>query len=139
MKTTRIHILLAAIFAALLLCVIPVSAFAQDAAPAVVVTPVLPAEASNFILELLFKLAAAHPWVATIITVIGSMRVWAKPVFAAIHSIIEITPTTYDDGLWAMAYRFFTENPVGKSIAWLLDYLASVKIAPPAKPAEPSV
>jgi len=127
---TMIKLLLAAILGTLL----ATAAFAQAPAP-IVITPV-PVEASNFILELLFKLAAAHPWVATIITVVGTMRVWAKPVFAAVHALIEVTPSRYDDGVWNLAYRFFTEHPVGKTLAWLLDYLASVKISPPAKPPE---
>ena len=137
MKTqnhTRLVGLLLLAFLSLLLA--PCSLLAQDAAP-IATTIVLPPEAQNLILTVLGKLMESHPWVATVIAVLGSMRLWAKPVGSLVHSIIEITPSKYDDGIWASAYKFLTEHPFGKFLAYLLDWIGSVKIAPPAPPAPP--
>jgi len=129
---TLIKILIAAVLGSLFAAV----CFAQDPAP-VATTIVLPPEAQNLILVVLGKLMESHPWVATLIAVLGSMRLWAKPLGTLVHSIIEITPSKYDDGIWASAYKFLTEHPLGKFLAYLLDWIGSVKIAPPAPPAAP--
>lgn len=134
MKTNRTSILVG-LLAVLCLLFAPVFLFAQEAVP---VVPVLPADAQNFILDLLGRLMVSHPWVATLVAVLGSMRLWAKPLFSLIHTIVDATPSKTDDGLWATAYAFFTVNPVGKFIAYALDWFASVKITPPAKPADPA-
>lgn len=146
MKTTN-RPLIVGLLALCSLLLAPCSLLAQasDVAAAAAVPaalgPVLPVEAQNFILELLGKLMISHPWVATLVAVLGSMRLWAKPVFSLVHTIIDATPSKYDDGIWAALYAFFTVNPVGKFLAYLLDWFASVKITPaaPVTPREPGV
>ena len=118
------------LFAAFVGLFLATFAFAQDPTAPVSIPP----DAQNFILNFFVTLAASHPWVATVITVLGSMRLWAKPLFGFVHSVIEMTPTKTDDGFWAAAYDFFTVNPLGKTLAWLLDFVGSIKIVPPAPP-----
>lgn len=124
---SSIKLLLAALFG--LLCVSP--CFAQS--PAAPVSP----ETQNFILEVLTGLAVKYPVVATIVGIMGTMRLWAKPVCSIVHQVIELTPTKWDDGWWAKGYDFLTKNPVGIAIAWGLDWLASIKIVPPGAQPRP--
>lgn len=88
-------------------------------------------EAQGFILSLLTSAVVKWPVLSTLVAFVGSMRLWAKPLFSLVHSVIELTPSKWDDDLWAKAYDFFTANPVGKTLAWLLDWLGSVKVVPP--------
>lgn len=103
----------------------------------IVETIVLDASAQNVVLDLLLALVERFPWMATVITILGSMRLWAKPAVSLIHSIIELTPSKWDDGIWARTYRFLTETTAGKFLAYLLDWFTSVKL-PPKKPANPA-
>lgn len=133
MKPNRIIRYLPLALVALAFLFAPLGLLAQDsapAAPAAAVAPVSP-EAQGFILSLITEAVAKWPWLAVVVAFVGSMRLWAKPVFSAVHTIIELTPTKWDDGLWAKVFDFFTRNPVGISLAWLLDWLGSVKIVPP--------
>jgi hypothetical protein len=110
-------------------------AHAQEitAAPEMPIT--LTPEAQNFVLDLFTGLIAKYPVLATLVAILGSMRVWAKPFFSAVHALVQLTPSKTDDGWWASAYDFFTLTPTGKTLAWLLDYVASIKLVPPAKTA----
>lgn len=95
---------------------------------------VVPTEAQNFVIQFLTGLIAKHAWLATLITVIGSMRLWAKPVFSALHAFALLTPSTWDDGLWEKVNNFFTNTAVGKFLAYLLDWFTSIKVVPPSTP-----
>ena len=88
-------------------------------------------EAQNFLLTFITALAVKYPFIATVITLLGTLRLWLKPVFSAIHAIVDLTPTKLDDGYWAKAYDFFTATATGRFLAWLLDYVASIKLVPP--------
>jgi hypothetical protein len=101
-------------------------AHAQDSAPAP-----LSAETQNFLLTFITALAVKYPFIATVITLLGTLRLWLKPVFSAVHAIVDLTPTKLDDGYWAKAYDFFTSTATGRFLAWLLDYVASIKLIPP--------
>ncbi len=101
------------------------------AQPAAAAPAFADADTSNFILHLFTSLAVKFPFVATLIALAGTMRLWAKPVFTAVHAIIDLTPTKLDDGYWAKAYGWFTGTTSGRFTAWLLDYVASIKLVPP--------
>lgn len=128
MKTKLLPLLLAAL-AAFGLAIVTGHAQAPISDLPSSISPAAP-EAQNLILGLFLSLAAQYPGLATIITVLGSMRLWAKPLFAAVHAVIDATPSKYDDGLWARAYGFFTDNKIGRALAWLLDYAGSIKLPP---------
>lgn len=95
---------------------------------------VLPVEAQNIVLNLLLSLAQSHPWIATLITVIGSARLWAKPVFSLVHVVIDLTPGTSDNAFFDKVVEWF-HSPLGSKVAYLLDWALSIKIIPPAAPA----
>lgn len=108
--------------------VCPSIALAQDSA-----LPIS-AETQDSILGFLTGLAAKYPLVTTLLAAVGFARVWVKPVCSILHSIVDLTPSKTDDGWWATAQDFFTNNAVGKALAFLVDWLGSVKLVPPAKP-----
>lgn len=120
---TSIKVMLAALVGLLF----AVACFAQDSA---VASPVSPA-AQSVISELLAAAVIKWPVLSSIIAFIGTMRLWAKPVFSFLHEVVETTPSKWDDGLWAQAFDFFTKNRIGIFLAWALDYFGSVKILPP--------
>lgn len=113
----------------------PAFAHAQEAAPIVPIS--LTPEYQNFVLNMLTSLIAKYPVLATLVGILGSMRLWAKPLSAFVHGIVELTPSKTDDGMWASVYDFLTLTATGKTLAWLLDYVTSIKIVPPAP--KPSV
>lgn len=100
--------------------------------------PSTPVGADNPVLVLLGDLAVKYPLIATVIAVLGSMRLWAKPVFSAVHALVELTPSKADDGWWAGIYNYLTNTPSGRTLNWVLDYVASIKVVPPTKKAEPT-
>jgi hypothetical protein len=57
-------------------------------------------------------LARDHPWVSTALTLVGLMRLVAKPIFTLIHG----DGANPDESKW---FRF---------VAWILDFGASVKV-----------
>jgi len=89
-------------------------------------------DTQNVILSVLTKLMASHPWVATLLAFMGTMRAWAKPVSSLVHSIVDLTPSKTDDSLLNSVTSFFTDTPLGRFLAYLLDWLTSIKIQPPA-------
>lgn len=137
MKTFRSWfslIAVAVLFCALLS--IPAT-YAQSVAPVqgdTQVSQLLTPETQNFVLNILTVLVAKYPWLATIIAVVGSMRLWAKPVFSALHALALLTPSKWDDGLWERLNTFFTDTAAGKFLAYLLDWFASIKVVPPTTP-----
>lgn len=90
-------------------------------------TTVIPVETQNAVLSLFLKLAVAHSWIATGIALMAMLRVWTKPLSSAFHALIDLTPTKYDDSLMA----WFTTSATGKFIAYLVDWITSIKIVPP--------
>lgn len=133
-NTMKILSILLAMFALL-----AVSLFAQDAEAIPKAIPVAEAYgggdevAPNVALDFFKALTADHAWLATLIVIMGALRAVAKPLFSLIHSIIDVTPSTWDNGVVSRITNFFLLNPVGKTIAYVLDWLTSIKIKPPTK------
>lgn len=94
-----------------------------------VAAPAAP-DAQNFVLTFLTNLIQSSPKVATLIGVLGTMRLWAKPAFSIVHSIVDMTPSTRDDALIGQAVNWFATSTTGRGIAYALDYLTSIKIVP---------
>jgi hypothetical protein len=91
------------------------------------------AETTNFLTGLLTTALVKYPVLTTVIAFVGSMRVWAKPVFSIVHQIVDLTPSTSDNDFLAKFTTFFQQNPIGRTLAYLLDWFASVKVNPPTK------
>lgn len=90
-------------------------------------TTAIPVDAQNAVLSLFLKLAVSHSWIATVAAVMAMFRLWAKPLSSAFHALIDLTPTKYDDSLMT----WFTTSATGQFIAYLVDWVTSIKIVPP--------
>lgn len=73
---------------------------------------------------MLSTLAADHPWLFTIFTIIGVLRVIFKPLMSLLKQVVDTTPTTKDDEF----YNQLIDSQAYKAIAWGVDYLASIKL-----------
>ncbi|HTJ78496.1 MAG TPA: hypothetical protein VL357_05830 [Rariglobus sp.] len=93
---------------------------------------VVPDAAQNVILTFFLKLAVAHPLVATLLSLMGTARTWAKPVSSIIHTVVDLTPSTTDNGWLNTLMSWFTTTTTGKTVAYIIDWVTSIKIVPPA-------
>lgn len=93
------------------------AAFAQDAPLPVADT------APSWVLDLVIK----YPWLATVVTVMGIMRLVVKPAMVFFHEVVKATPSVKDDELLAKV----ESSPVLKWFLIGLDWFASVKIVHP--------
>ena len=101
-------------FAVLAAFSLPLSAFSQEAA----------SSPPDFATGLIQSLAAQHPWLTTLVAVIGFLRVIFKPLIAAAHSFVAATDTDEDD----RSLEVIERSPAFKVFAFLLDYTASIKL-----------
>lgn len=102
-------------------CLLPLAfCLAQDAAPA----PAPAVDTSNAALAWLLQLALANPKLAILFTVMGALRSIFKIVFAVVH---RGDATDFDHRIAA----WLDSNPVARTVAWLLDLVASIKVAHP--------
>ena len=77
-------------------------------------------------------LVTQYPWLATVLLVIGSLRLLLKPIMLAIEWYTKQTPNPNDD----VAVLKFEAGPIYKVLSIGLDVLGSIKlpaIKPPAK------
>ncbi|MBC8010056.1 MAG: hypothetical protein H7067_08165 [Burkholderiales bacterium] len=95
-------------------------------APALVAPPV----ADNALLGLFLQLASTHPWIASVLSFMALCRVWAKPACSILHAVVDLTPSKTDDGLFNGVLGWFA-SPLGRKVAYLIDWLTSIKIQPP--------
>lgn len=76
------------------------------------------------ILDILLPLIAKYPLLASILLGMGVLRAAFKPAFSLARAIVEATPTQADNQLLDNVEK----SQVVKSIAWVLDYVASIKV-----------
>ena len=125
-------------FAVLAAFSFPLSAFSQEA----VSSP------PDFATGLIQSLAAQHPWLTTLVAVIGFLRIIFKPLIAAAHSFVAATDTEEDDrslevierstafkvfAFKSFTFKFFAFKSFTTKInttikRHLLDYTASIKL-----------
>ncbi len=83
--------------------------------------------------SLLEALAGQHGLFLAALTWIGILRAVFKPVMTAVEAVVRATPGQYDDQLLARA-----EASAGyRTVCWLIDYLASVKVGTQRAPTIP--
>lgn len=75
-------------------------------------------------MEFIIQFASQYPIVASILMVVGVLRLINKPLFAFLNAVVVATPTTKDNEILkkvetSKAYQY---------ISFLLDYLGSVKV-----------
>ena len=74
--------------------------------------------------ELVQSLAISNPRVSSLLLVIGSFRLLAKPLMLALHQIAERSD-------WQSLERFLEfveQSKIMKAVFFLLDYVGSIKI-----------
>lgn len=72
----------------------------------------------------LLSLATQYPIIASVLMIIGTLRLIIKPLFSFLHTITDATPSVSDNEFLAKV-----ENSTFlKTALFLLDWLASVKV-----------
>lgn len=75
------------------------------------------------ILALFISFADKYQFLASVIVVIGTARLFMKPVVTAIEEIVKLTKTTKDDE----AVEKAKQSKVYKTFVFIADYILSVK------------
>lgn len=70
------------------------------------------------------NLVTSHPWIATVLVIIGALRVVAKPLMSLAHAWAAATASTRDDAIVERVEASWA----WRAFCWLLDWTASVKI-----------
>lgn len=75
--------------------------------------------------QMIIDFATQHPSLASVLVIIGSLRLVFKPLFAAMHSFAQSSGNTkLDQDLTAVE-----TSQVYTWVSWLLDYVGSIKLA----------
>lgn len=97
-------------------------AVAQLAGPPFFAPP--PEDATGWLTGVLLDLAFRHPWILTLLSVIGLLRLVCKPIMAWLHGHVARTESPADDALLARVEA----SPWFRILSWLVDYLGSIKL-----------
>lgn len=76
------------------------------------------------VVQIVLSYAGAHPYVMTILAVIGGLRVLLKPVFSLAHTYVDFTPDASDNA----ALDKVEQSSIVKGLFYVLDWMFSVKI-----------
>jgi len=82
-----------------------------------------------FIQPLIEAYAGQFGIVVQIIAIVGSLRIFIKPIMSLVGTVVLFTKTQSDD-VW---YAKLQENKIFKGFVYLIDWFASIKIAPKAE------
>jgi hypothetical protein len=77
--------------------------------------------------QFIAEMVAKYPTLAAIVVVVGIMRIIAKPLMTFLHSVVQATPSDWDDKLLAKVEA----SKWLKWLLWALDYAASIKVIHP--------
>lgn len=88
--------------------------------------PLAPDLAADLARPLVVRVVENHPWVASLLILIGSLRLICKPIMSLVRARVALTPTTEDD---AQLQRVMSSWWY-QALAWTLDFVASIKIVP---------
>lgn len=108
------------LFCLFALLFIALGAFAQEVAPVINPSP----EMGQFIIGLVASLMTKAPWFTTVLLVLGFFRLVFKPLFSFAKMITDATTTKTDDEI----YNKVEKSKITKAVAWVLDYLFSLKL-----------
>jgi|SRR5690349_7622164 len=133
MKTIKeilLYTAAALLFTATILAADPVTAPAADTVTVVTNTVAAPAPAANdAVSKLIVEQAAKHPWIITILTVLGIAARLIQPTVDYLHKVVKETPTTKDD-------EFLAKIEGSTVLKWLnkiLSYCAGINLIHPDK------
>ncbi len=76
------------------------------------------------IIALLMQFTDEYPWIATVLFVIGGLRVVFKPIMVLLETYVAYTPSKSDDETLEKA----KSSKAYQWLAFALDYLASLKL-----------
>lgn len=74
--------------------------------------------------ELLAGLIAKFPLVATIIMIVGALRIVVKPIMALLHNLADYSPSQKDDILIDKVEN----SKLYKGFLFCIDWIASIKV-----------
>jgi hypothetical protein len=73
---------------------------------------------------LLESYAGQHGWLVTVLTVVGSLRLFLKPVMSIVQNVVYLTPKKSDDEF----LNKVLESKAYKAVSYVLDWFGSVKL-----------
>lgn len=76
------------------------------------------------IAAIIIQLAEQHPFIASVVAVVGVLRIIFKPIMSVIEAYIAYTPDKGDDA----KLEEVKSGKVYKAVAFVLDWFASVKL-----------
>jgi hypothetical protein len=76
------------------------------------------------ILDFVAQLIAQYPTAASILAIIGALRVINKPLFAFLNAVVNVTQFSWDNEL----LRKIEGSGAYKAFLFVMDWLGSVKI-----------
>ena len=82
--------------------------------------------------ELILALVAKYPAIATALIIIGGLRAVFKPLMSAVQAYVDYTVDPKDNEKLKAIYA----SKAYKSLSFLLDYSASIKLPQPTSEAE---
>lgn len=88
------------------------------------ISPADPLTASDQLSLWLIGVAVDHPWLATLIGLVGVLRLCLKPVMTVIQGYVESTEDDADDEQLARV----TRSPWFAVLIWAIDWLGSIKV-----------
>lgn len=80
--------------------------------------------------QLLMTAIAKYPMLVTVFMIMGILRAVFKPIMSVLQAYVLATPDTKDD----VALDGFMHGKIYSSVAWVLDYTASIKLPKPMSP-----
>lgn len=75
-------------------------------------------------MEFIIQFASQYPFVATILMVVGVLRLINKPLFAFLNAVVMATPTPKDNEI----LKKIETSKAYQYVSFVLDYLGSVKL-----------
>ena len=90
--------------------------------------PVLKATTTPGVTDIIVQLVVSYPVLGTVLVIIGTLRLVLKPLFSIWHAYVLTTPGTGDDAL----YTKVQDNPITKTVFYLIDWFGSIKPRPTA-------
>ena len=130
MNKSKLLASLLVVFAAHFLALIVLLAVSAPVAHAQATTPDLsaaaPAAGSDAIASFIGAFAGSHPWLVTLASIVGALRLVFKPIVTGVEAYVRSTPSTADDQFIDKVEH----SSAFKAVAWCLDYFGSIKLGP---------
>jgi hypothetical protein len=79
---------------------------------------------ADFIMGIATSLFSTHPAFASLLMVVGILRLVMKPLMVFIETLVIATPSKLDDDL----YQKMIQSELYKAFVFMIDWLASIKL-----------